>query len=253
MTAIAIGVFWKPFRSHSGRVRTYSTTIGQRVTLSLADGSRVTLAPKSALSVSETGRAVQLAGEAFFDVIDNGRTPFVVQSGKVTTRVLGTSFDIRHYATDDHVRVAVASGKVVVSAMTQQHPSIVLGAGSVGIVTDSTAAMAIVGDMSSYTDWTSGHLIFDRARVADVLSTMERWYGYKFRLVNPELNDRHVTTTLDYNAAEQALRKLELLLDVNLVLEGDSVVIRPRRRSTQAQPRERFDPQNLSSSMEVGR
>jgi len=234
-------------------VHTYATTTGQRATLTLVDGSRVTLAPGSTMTVTSDGRSVQLVGEAFFAIAPHMTTPFVVRTGTVRTRVLGTSFDVRHYPSDPHVRVVVATGKVQVEAMTHQHPSIILAAGAIGTVTDSTAQTIITSDVSSYTDWTNGHLVFDRAPVSDVLGTLERWYGYKFRLTDPQLRDRHVTTTLDYNAPTQALRKIELLLDVELGLDGDSVVLRPRTRSTRATPTERTRPSQLFPAMEVGR
>ena len=53
-------------------------------------------------------------GEAYFQVVADAARPFVVTSGGVRTRVLGTSFDIRAYREEGRVRVAVLSGKVEV-------------------------------------------------------------------------------------------------------------------------------------------
>src|SRR5690625_3394009 len=41
--------------------------------------------------------------------------PFVVHAGNMTTRVLGTSFNIRAYEGDDRLQVVVAEGKVMVT------------------------------------------------------------------------------------------------------------------------------------------
>jgi len=250
--ALAIGVLGRIGVS-PGIARTYTTTAGQRLTLTLGDGSRVTMAPQSTVTLSGDERTVTLAGEAVFVVQPNTRAPFVVHTGVVRIRVLGTTFDIRHYPTDTGVHVAVASGKVVVSADTRQHPSIVLTAGAIGTVTDSTA-QAVVGDVSAHTDWVNGHLVFDRAPVSDVLRALERWYGYKFRLTDPGLSGRHITTILDYNAPAKALQRLELLLNVELFMDGDSAVLRPRTRSTHSIPREPpFPDQLFPSTTEVGR
>ena len=68
--------------------------------LTLEDGSQVTLQPKSKLSYPEhfnaDKREVYLTGEAFFEVEKNPQKPFFVYSGKVTTKVLGTSFYVKN-------------------------------------------------------------------------------------------------------------------------------------------------------------
>ena len=84
----------------------------------LSDSTLVTLFPKSQLRIdSDFGkkkREVYLSGEAFFQVARNTEKPFFVYTGDVVTKVLGTSFRIKAFSTDQNVSVAVSTGKVTV-------------------------------------------------------------------------------------------------------------------------------------------
>lgn len=92
------------------------TNVPKRLTLS--DRSTVTLEPgaKIVFPASFTGdnRTVQLTGNAFFQITRNPDQPFMVYSGKIITRVLGTSFRIKNNAKDKALEVEVVTGKVSV-------------------------------------------------------------------------------------------------------------------------------------------
>jgi transmembrane sensor len=61
-------------------------------------------------------RTVQLlAGEVFFEVQKDPVHPFVLQHGRVETRVLGTSFSVATVTPNEAVVITVATGKVQVS------------------------------------------------------------------------------------------------------------------------------------------
>lgn len=93
-------------------------------TLTLPDGSRITLAPQSRVSYArlfdtDSTRDVYLLGEAFFDVTKNPRRPFRVFANEIVTKVLGTSFTIRSFEKDTAISVTVRTGKVTVYALPQ--------------------------------------------------------------------------------------------------------------------------------------
>jgi len=84
----------------------------------LADSSEVTLAPGAALTYprrfSAGKREVQLKGDAFFNITKDSQRPFFVYSGKLVTRVLGTSFWVKEGGQAHQMQVEVVSGKVSV-------------------------------------------------------------------------------------------------------------------------------------------
>jgi len=237
-------------------MRQYATTVGQRATITLSDGARVTLAPGTSLRVPvDFGRAtrtVWLDGEAYFDVPHTAGTPFVVRTGSIRTHVLGTAFDVRRYAGDRAVQVAVVTGKVAVTASTSEHASVTLSAGRVGLVTDSTATAAAASDMAPYTGWLDGRLVFERTPVRDVLAAVGRWYGYEFRLSDSVLATRYLSASFDHQSTADMLSALKTVLQVTMTFDGHVVTLHPKSHS--ATPSDtRRQSKDLFHVREVGR
>jgi ferric-dicitrate binding protein FerR (iron transport regulator) len=91
---------------------------GERKTITLRDGSTIYLHPGSKLTIAadfgKATRQVSLIGEAFFSVAKDSRRPFIVNTPTLTSRVLGTAFNIQAYENDKLTIVAVTEGKVQV-------------------------------------------------------------------------------------------------------------------------------------------
>jgi ferric-dicitrate binding protein FerR (iron transport regulator) len=82
----------------------------------LPDSSRVVLQAHSTIEILPTfngkTREIQLIGEAFFDIKQDARKPFVIYSGQLKTTVLGTAFNIVAWPDEEQIRVTVTRGKV---------------------------------------------------------------------------------------------------------------------------------------------
>jgi transmembrane sensor len=86
----------EPF--HGGTNGTYATAVGERLSVTLDDGSQVTLDTQSELQVAFTKgeRSVRLAhGQAIFEVAKDSRRPFTVQARDRRFVAVGTAFDVR--------------------------------------------------------------------------------------------------------------------------------------------------------------
>jgi transmembrane sensor len=232
--------------------RVYATGIGQTAQVTLADGSHVTIAPQSRLTIGRgfgrTTRTVLLTGEAYFDVSHSAGTPFLIQTGSISTRVLGTAFDIRYYPTDTAVRIAVLSGRVVASGA---HATAHLTAGLIGHVTDSTAT-TMNGDVSATADWRAGRLTFDGTSVATVLASVGRWYGYEFIVTDSTLARRKVMATFRINEPEKTFAAIEYLLNVTMTFDRTKVIVRSRQPRG-ADPARRDTALLYSTPSEVGK
>jgi transmembrane sensor len=110
LVALAGGVWWQ-----SARYPLYSTDIGERRSITLADGSTVDLNARSKLRVefSKNERRVELLdGQALFQVAKDKNRPFIVASGEARVRAVGTQFDV--YRKDSGTTVTVLEGRVAV-------------------------------------------------------------------------------------------------------------------------------------------
>ncbi len=96
-----------------------ATKKGSKSFIKLPDGSQVWLNADSKLTFKENfgdkTREVSLNGEAFFDVFHDAEHPFIIHTGKVDVKVLGTTFNIRNYALDKTMEATLIKGKIEVT------------------------------------------------------------------------------------------------------------------------------------------
>jgi ferric-dicitrate binding protein FerR (iron transport regulator) len=94
------------------------STLNKKQIIHLPDGSTVILNADSKLDypASFTGkyREVYLTGEGYFDIVRHPHKPFLVHTGTITTRVLGTALNIKAYPADEAIEVTVTDGKAQV-------------------------------------------------------------------------------------------------------------------------------------------
>lgn len=208
--------------------RTYETTSGMFAAVALSDGGQILLAPRSRLTIETIDgvqHRVQMEGEAHFDITSHASAPFEVKTGAVTTRVLGTTFDIHRYPGDTVGRVVVYSGRV---STRGRGDAVTLAAGMAARFTDSlVTATDIPPDVS--TDWRRHQLVFRAASVATVLATLAQWYDYEFQLTDTALAARHVTAVFPIGESTQMLKYVQHVLGVSMQFNGTVVTLRPER------------------------
>ncbi len=112
-------LYFNPFNKKKTEVVAYNEIYnprGQKRLVTMPDGSNIYLNGDSkiryALNFNTGKRIVYLEGEAFFDVQHRIKQPFVVYTGKVSTTVLGTSFNVNAYPSLKNITVTVQTGKV---------------------------------------------------------------------------------------------------------------------------------------------
>lgn len=116
---IAGAVLWQMMR-----FPLYSTDIGERRFLTLADGSTVDLNARSSIRIefsSGERRVELLVGQALFQVAKDKHRPFVVHSGDATVRAVGTQFDV--YRKESGTTVTVLEGRVAVYSRAHTDPN----------------------------------------------------------------------------------------------------------------------------------
>lgn len=121
--AVFVGSYllWSMFNKfHSpSAMKEVVTGIEERKQVRLEDGTAIWLEPGSRLIYPETFtdsvREITFMGEAFFDVAKNPDRPFIIHTGTIYTRVLGTSFAVKAYDSLSQ-EVAVVTGRVSVQA-----------------------------------------------------------------------------------------------------------------------------------------
>ncbi len=253
VAAIAVGGWWGVHVATSARsaqtsdrvaVREFKTARGQRLALSLPDGSSVMLGPESVLRYSAAyaagSRSVTLEGDGYFEVNHDAAHPFEVRAAHAVARDLGTRFVVRARGDAVPVDVAVADGRVALSGHAQrdgvqrdgvqrdgmQRDSVVLNRGDLGQV--SRAGRTSVRHdvkLDSYFGWTEGRLVFDGTPLPSVAAELSRWYDVDIRLDGPGLAERRLTASFHNEAITKVLPMLEASLGVRVTQVGRQLIV----------------------------
>ncbi len=164
---------------------TKTTVLGQKKTIGLPDGTIVKLNTGSKLIYTQpfnkNQREVELEGEAFFEVAKDVERPFIIQSGQLKTKVLGTSFNIRSYKDEKTISVSVLTGKVKIA--NENGESDILFPEDMGVYNRKDKAITKTNfDSKSVFGWKDGILVFKDMEIEDIFSNLEKWYGVKIKV-----------------------------------------------------------------------
>jgi transmembrane sensor len=161
-----------------------------------------------------------------------------VQTGNAVARVLGTTFMVRQYATDQVARIVVADGRVSLQGVRGGAivgKSTVLASSTLGTVDDSgnvqvTPQIAV----EDYTSWTTGRLVFRDTPACDVVAELGRAYGVDIRIADSALA-AHVLSwkvALAQRSLADVLQPLVDILDAHSVRAGGGIIIVPGRAAS---------------------
>lgn len=120
-------------------------------------------------------RNIYLDGEAYFSVKQNEQKPFIVQTEKISVKVLGTKFNLKAYTNDEKIITTLTSGKVEVSTKNESH---ILKPNEQLSYDRNTSSIDIVEVSSDETNsWLSGQLVFNDSSLRDILLALERRFN----------------------------------------------------------------------------
>jgi ferric-dicitrate binding protein FerR (iron transport regulator) len=149
------------------------------------------------------------------------RRPFVVQTFRATIRDVGTTFDVRAYASDLGERVTVAEGEVAVAgvALRARDQASLDDAGHISVRrnVEVTAPMA----------WVQGRLVFEDTPLADAARMLARTYDLDVAVADSSLGRERVTAAFPAGeAVGEVLRAVTLAVGAHYEQIGRTVMIR---------------------------
>ena len=230
------GVVWVMFWPVQKQQQAKKTALDQKSTarseykyLLLPDSTQVWLNAASTLEYAHefaTGkREVYLTGEAYFDVKHADKKPFLIHSGKVTTRVLGTAFNIKAYPGRENVIVSVSRGKVQVDYDEKEVATLIQGQQ----VKVSNVNKPVIHKKIAVTEaapWQQGNLVYDDESISDIVADLERIYDVTIQVQNETLAGERISTSFRREAGiEHALKVLCSLTDTQLKLVNNMYVM----------------------------
>lgn len=214
----------------SGTVLSKSTEKSEYKYILLPDSTQVWLNADSKLDFPELfdskKRVVYLTGEAYFDVRHADKIPFIIHTGKVSTEVLGTAFNIKAYPDMEKITVSVKRGKVKVNYADREVAVLTKGK-EVVIAQQSQQVKEKPVKEEQTAGWQEGNLVYDDYSVGDILADLERVYNVKIQVGSSELKAIRVTTNLKRQyGVENALEILGRLTGTEIAIDNGIYIMK---------------------------
>ena len=163
---------------------------GQRVFITLADGTSVWLNPSTRLKVpnvfDKNQRNVELEGEGFFKVTKNSDAPFTVKTRQYNVKVLGTEFNVFAYPDSHEFETELVRGSVYVYDKRQAQNGIYMKPNekvrSVNGSLQKTSSYYNQQQLQEQGLYNMGDRPF-----GEILKRLELWYGVHFTVKRPDI------------------------------------------------------------------
>jgi transmembrane sensor len=245
---IAMVVAGAAWLQKGSETQTLATAVGQHRTVTLADGSIVTLNTNTILETDLTRRVRQIylrKGEAHFQVAHDRSRPFLVHAGDALVRAVGTEFEV-HLRSDQHVDVVVNEGRVEVQAAGPVLPptpaarakpaseTLVRALSAGEQLSTASADYAIVPvssqQLSSELAWRDGAIVFDEALLSEAVREIERYTDARIVVSDSRVAALRVGGRFRTDDVQGFLDGLQTALPVTIRRSADGLVyVDPRR------------------------
>lgn len=209
----------------------YQTGIGERTEYQLTDGSEITLNTNTVVTVdflNDQRRVHFTRGEAYFEVAADRTKPFVTACGPATATAVGTAFNVR--CETDRTEVTVTEGIVRVAAAGEVS-GVLVRAGE-HLVFDHASRNGALGqgEQDARLAWLENSLIFEDARLDDVVSELQRYTQTRIRLADPRISGLRVSGRFTVRDPELAVEALVNSLPIEARRQdGGQILILPKR------------------------
>ena len=186
-------------------------------TVDLPDGSRVYLNKGAEISYSlafKNQRAVELKGEAFFEVMSDPQNPFTVRSAGMIVTVLGTSFNVKQLDKPSDIEVYVKTGKVRV-ALEKSDQYIQLQPEEFGFVENSKLTSSTQKD-PNYISWKTKDFKFVNSALINVLQELEESYHVDIHTEELDLSEMRITTSYSGQSIDAILETIGTAFEMSV-------------------------------------
>lgn len=226
---LAVGNGWYQARQTRLDLESLNTTInvpiGQRIEVTLQDGTRVCLNAGSSLEFpnvfSKHDRKVRLSGEAMFDVMPDADCPFVVETYGYDVEVYGTKFNVEADAASAEFSTALLQGSVKVTDRASG-AGFFLVPGEKAELVQGRLRRSPITNSDEYL-WTEGIISLQCDSFTELLKRMEKAYDVHFIIQfdkEPVVRCRGKIRVSD--GIEHALEILKLGTDFNYEIRRGS-------------------------------
>lgn len=180
----------------AGKMLSLNVPMGERVDLTLSDGTSVVLRPGTTFryptAFRKGERKVYVDGEAIFDVTHDEERPFVVGTHACDVEVLGTSFDVSAEQQTGSFSTSLLRGKVLVTNHADKE-QIVMAPGETVTLVDGKIVKSLTTDEGEALLWKDGIVSLRCESFGELMARFEKSFGVNIEVedgFNPPLNTK---------------------------------------------------------------
>jgi len=191
-----------------------ATATGEKATITLPDGTLVTLNSNSRLSYTpkvynKDNRQISFSGEAYFNVAKDKERPFMIDARGLKVQVLGTKFNLLVRKEDKNAELFLESGKVLFTSLLKRE-SVVLSPNQKLTMNQMTGEMSVMKETDNMASaWRRNEMIFRNAPFESVVKAIENVYGVRIRMEYKSDSMDVFTGTLVTNDLNSVLEVIE--------------------------------------------
>jgi len=185
--------------------------LGVRTKFVLPDGTTGFLNSGSTLEypvIFSNDRNVKLNGEAYFDVHHDEEHPFIVNTPKLSTKVLGTQFNVIAYENENSEEIILQEGKVEVFCSDGKRLETLQPNQKLILNTETRQFKTNQVEAEQYVSWTEGKLVFRNESMQLVADRLGRWYNVEIEIADEELLKYAFRATFIEEPLEEVLKLL---------------------------------------------
>jgi transmembrane sensor len=235
-----------------------NTRKGSKSHIVLPDGTSVWLNGDSKISypASFQGeiREVSLTGEAFFDVAANPHKPFIIHTGSMDVKVLGTVFNVRSYPGEMTTETSLLHGLIEVTLNGKEKKKIILKPNEkitvlnsdesyqktslngskkatqeeedIPLLTITKMHFSAKDSTNPETSWVHNKLSFDNEKMDRVFSKIEQWYNIEIKVEDENMQLKHFTATFENKSLKDVMEALALALNFTYAEKNGKITIK---------------------------
>lgn len=204
-----------------------STSYGEKKQLLLPDGTQFILNACSRVrypkQFANHERKIELEGEGYFKVAHDEDMPFIIHTVRFDVRVLGTSFNVKSYESDEVVSVSVETGKVQVNLPEAMMK--LIACEQFRINTISNEYNKRIDNELRVAAWIRGGLYFNSTPIRDVAKELERAYNCRITFDPNHKFENLISGEHDNKDLESVLRSIEYTSSIKYKRDGRNILL----------------------------
>jgi len=211
---------------------TLATSVGERQTANLPDGSLITLNTRTkirAATVQGTRHVDLIEGEATFSVAHDPDHPFIVIAGGYEIRAVGTKFNVRRHP-DQTVSVIVTEGKVAFGSTSTDVTYLVAGERIDSINSGYRVSGVSKNAIDEALAWHHGSIVFQGETLEQALTEVSRYSDKHFTIDDPSLRSMRIAGVYRTDNVDALLASLRANLDLSIEQDRGTVHISREQR-----------------------